>query len=253
MRLIVISDLLGQTEYIEPLREVIDEDDFDALIFTGGMGEGEEFKKEYRRARAEGEKPDKEKESILEEKKRKEEEIKKFLGYLTKLDLPVLFIPGHTDTPLEMYEDLVNTALDKTQNLHYIHLKFLQLDKFIFSGCGGIIGDESEEFFEYRIPINELKNRLRNLKTFSQEKIVVVHTPPSIDEGEEIEGAVGYVDDVIKFLKPKILFYGMIDPENKMRVINDTVAISPGPLKDGNYCIVNTKTMSVDFENLEED
>ncbi|MGM0509967.1 MAG: metallophosphoesterase [Thermoplasmatota archaeon] len=251
MRLIVISDYLGHEEYLEPLRDVVEEDDFDALVFTGGMAEGKESISEYTKALVEGREPGKEKDGITEEKKKKKEEIKKFLEYLTKFDLPVLFVPGHTDTPLEMYEDLVNIALDKTQNLHYVHLKFLQLDKFIFSGCGGIIGDESEEFFQYKIPVGELKSRLKNLKTFRQEKVMVVHTPPSVGEGDEIEESSEYVDEVIKFLKPKILFYGMIDPENKMRVINDTVVITPGPLYEGNYCIVNTKTMSVEFENLD--
>ncbi len=252
MRLIVISDYLGRQEYLEPLKEVIEGEDFDALVFTGGMAEGKESITEYTKALAEGREPGKEKDTLIEEKKRKEEDIKKFLEYLTKLDLPVLFVPGHTDTPLDMYEDLVNMALDKTQNLHYVHLKFLQLDNYIFSGCGGIIGDESEKYFQYKISIGELKTRLRNLKTFRQEKIMVVHTPPSVGEGDDMEEPSEYVNEVIKFLKPKILFYGMIDPKSKMRVINDTVAISPGPLTEGNYCVVNTKTMSVEFENLED-
>lgn len=250
MRIIGIRDYMGAEEYLDDLKVLIDQDDFDLLVFMGGISPGEEHIKEYREAKEEGREPEKSKRNIVEERKRKKKDMESFFQFLGELSTTSMIVPGRTDVPLPLLENQLEKS-EGIPDLHYIHCKFVQFKRMIFSGCGGVIGDEVEDFFEYRVDREYVFEMFKNLKGFTQEKILVFHTPPVDPVTDEPEEGLPFVNDIIDMLDPKFLFYGMVEPVDKMKIINDCVTINPGPLAEGNYVEVNTTTMNVEFKNLE--
>lgn len=251
MNIIGINDYLGSSEYLEALRDVVEAGDYDVFVFTGGLTKGEKHLEELRSAEKEGREPQKNKEVLDLERKEKKRELENFLNFLIDLDIPVMLVPGKNDIPFRMYQ-LVLEEYEDYPFLHPIHLKFVKLGGLIFSGCGGRIGDRNEDFFELEIYKEDVIQRMKNLRTFRQEKILLFHNPPVYPGTEEPKEGSPYVNQIIQMVNPKIVFYGMIDPASGMKIIDDTVAINPGPFTEGNYVEVNTTTMKVDFKKLEE-
>lgn len=252
MRIIAISDYMGAKAYLEPLNKVIKEKEPEVLLFAGGITSGDEHIKEIEAARQEERKPDRTKEVLFQERKKKREDFETFFDFIAKVDTQCLIIPGRTDCPEGLYEAVLSD-ISNYQNIRHLHLKFAQIEGILFSGCGGLIADDNEEFFECRIDRDSVISKMENLRGFKQEKILLFHTPPTLNrEKPPVPGSV-YVDELIELLRPKMLFYGMVSPENGMKIIDDCVTIDPGPLSEGNYVMVNTTTMNVDFKKLELD
>ncbi|MFO7991688.1 MAG: hypothetical protein R6U61_05280 [Thermoplasmata archaeon] len=251
MNIIGINDYLGSSEHLEALGEVIDDGDYDVFVFPGGITKGEKHREEMLSAEREGREPEKNKEELDLERKNKKREMENFLNFLIDIEIPTLLIPGRNDIPFRMYQ-LVLEEFEDYPFIHPLHLKFVKLGGLIFSGCGGKIGDRNQDFFELEVYKEDMMQRMTNLRTFSQEKILLFHNPPVYPGTEEPEEGSPYVNQIIQLVNPKIVFYGMIDPASGMKIIDDTVAINPGPFNEGNYVEVNTTTMKVDFKNLEE-
>ncbi len=250
MRIIATTDFLGEKRILEPLQKTVRKKDPDVFLFMGGMCRGESHIKEIEDAMKAGREPNKTKEALIEERKKKNEDIIQFVDFLKTLNLPCLIVPGRTDSPVPMYENILSEHISHP-NLHLIHLKYVQLGGFLFSGCGGLIADDNEHYFEYRIDKDSVRDSMKNLRSFGQEKILLFHTPfESTSEDGTVTGSM-CVNEIIKYLEPKILFYGMTPPEEKMKIIGDCVTVNPGPLAEGNYALMNTKTMNVEFKKLE--
>ncbi len=252
MRIITATDFLGKKRFLKPLQQVVRKTEPDVFLFTGGICRGEAHVKEIEEATESEREPKKTKDSLIEERKKKNEDIVQFIDFLKTLDIPCLIIPGRTDSPVPMYDNLLSEHLVHPK-LHFIHLKYVQIGGFLFSGCGGFIADDNESYFEYRIDKESVRNSMENLKSFGQEKILLFHTPfETTSEDGTIFGSQ-CVSEIIEYLKPKMLFYGMTPPENRMKIIDDCVTVNPGPLAEGDYAVVNTKTMNVEFKKLEGD
>lgn len=249
MNILAITEYLGEEKYLEPLKNVINTENIDVLVFTGGIARGKGFLKEY----MEGDEGDKDrhktKDEFEKELENKERDMNTFMGFLESIQIPAAVIPGRTDSPVSLYEEKVEQRLINSPNLHSAHLKYAQIGGFLFSGCGGLVSDESEDYFQYKISANRLMNRISNLQSFKQKKIFLFHTAPELP-GISSSYSSSKLKDLIKELGPKFVFYSMTEPENKMKVIDDTVTVNPGALYDGNYAIVNTTNMSVEFKKL---
>lgn len=247
MKLIAISGYLGVREYLSPLKKVIQDEEPDGLVFTGGMARGKESLKEF-------EKPeeDRSKKKMKEELEGKRKDIEAFMKFLRSLNIPCFVIPGRTDSPTNLYDELTGDAFDEDPDLHSIHLRFVQKSRLLFSGCGGLVSTEEEDYFSHNVHPDRMTDKMNNLKSFGQDIILLFHTPPKSALEEEPAEGNEEVEDLIEELKPKLVFYGMVYPEKKMKVVDDVVMINPGPLSEGHYGIVDTASMKVDFKDLEE-
>ncbi len=252
MRIIATTDFLGKSEFLEPLRQTVGKMEPDVFLFLGGMSRGELHIKVFEESLRTGQKPSKTEDALREERKMKSEDIVLFLEFLKSLNTPCLIIPGRTDSPVPMYEKLIADNVGYP-DLHFVHLKYLQIGRFLFSGCGGLVADESEEYFEHRINSDVVVDSMKNLRSFGQDKILLFHTPfETTGENGTLSGT-SCVKEIIEYLKPKLFFYGMTSPEKKMTVIGESVTVNPGLLARGEYAVVNTKTMNVEFKTLEVD
>ena len=250
MKIIAANDFFGEERYLGPLRNVIEEGDYDLFVYSGGLSTGNKSINEYLNSKLDGREPDKEKEDIQDEIEDKKEDMILFMDFVDDLEIPSIIVPGRTDSPLSEYEDIVRERAEKNSDIHYLHFKFVNMGGFLFSGCGGLLGQESESYFQVMVDFDKVKEMMQNLKTYKREKILILQTPPSFAFEEDI--ADEYVDHIIDMVEPKILFYGMGEPKKKLRVMNNTITVNPGPLSDGNYVTINTKNMNIRFKNLEE-
>ncbi len=248
MKIVAIADYLGEKANLDPFRRVVKEELPDLLLFTGGVTNGEEHIKELELSKKEARDPEKTKDELFKERIKKKEDFEVFFDFLKSLDIPCMIVPGKTDSPLGLFQTTLSDRLEHA-NMHYLHLKFVQMEGVLFSGCGGLLAEDSEDFFELRLDKDSVLNNMKNLRSFKQEKILLFHTPPTLEPGDPTVPGSVYVDELIDALSPKMLFYGLAK-KNGMKIIDDCVTINPGSLMEGEYVMVNTTTMKVDFKRL---
>lgn len=229
MKIVVLSDYLGRSEYLEKLTLVVEDIDPDMIVFAGGICR--------ERTGINGE----------EMVKCCSDEINEFLDHIISLGKQCLIIPGGSDVPTKTYDDIM-LERGKHPLIRHIHLRYVQIDGVLFCGCGGVIDGEG---LQYQITKSTVYDKMINLKAFKQEKILLLHTPFEIKSVHDDVGSKT-VNDLIEQLDPKMVFYAK-DPEgHKMRLVGDCVAVCPGDMASGRYCVVNTKTMNVQFKNMED-
>ncbi|MFW6040481.1 MAG: hypothetical protein ACOC85_01435, partial [Thermoplasmatota archaeon] len=157
MRIIGITDYMGEEKYLVKFKKVIKEDEFDAILFSGGITKGEAGLKEYTDAKIYDREPRRDDPSIQDEIESKKKIIKNFFNFFESVDIPFLTIPGRTDSPLSIFEKILDDVKKKNQNIHNLHFKFKTIKDIIFSGCGGLINEENESYFQNLVSFEKVK------------------------------------------------------------------------------------------------
>ncbi len=244
MKILVISDFHGASQYLQPLKNVISKKNLDLVIFCGdvvrGSARGSEWLSGVR---------NKTTHAIILEEKEDLEIYETFYTFFEQFSLPVLTVPGNMDAPEERY---FRATLNRKSNIYLIHQNMFIRDNVIFFGYGGEITDIYENYFVLQYPAEHFELSLKKYAYYECEKILVTHTPPVAKIGKEGAFVLGkeIVNKIINEVKPKLLLCGHAHKSQGIDRINETICINPGPIKYGNCVIVDSNTLDVVFEKL---
>jgi Icc-related predicted phosphoesterase len=240
-RIMALSDFHGAVHVLDYLKEKIDVVAPDLITFSGDIVKGYSRGDEWLSAQDENREP-----QITEEIKNEEKEdfrfYETFFSFLNSLSIPAFVVPGNMDAP----ESRFLKACPQTRLVHHVLVE----EPLTITGCGGELTEKEEEnFFVLQYPKEKVMD---TMKRFSGKEIdiLITHSPPvsslSFEEGQEKGSPV--VNDLIDLLRPDYVFCGHAHDQQKREWIKTTLAVNPGALKYGNYCLVEGDT--VEFGRL---
>jgi Icc-related predicted phosphoesterase len=254
MKIFAISDFHGAIEVLDDLKKKVVEVKPNLIVFTGDVVKGYARGDEWLDAIAQKRTPDMTKESIKQEEEEDLKLYEEFYGNLNELNIPVVTIPGNMDAPEERFFSQVLNFTLYSDNIHVVQENLVKVKKYIVAGFGGEITESSKEtFFVLQYPRREVEFGIRRVKFIKGTKILLFHTPPVGDvvdiEGNTHRGTL-VVNDIIKDIKPALVFCGHAHKAKGYEMISDTLVINPGALKKGNFAIVDTEKMKVELMEL---
>lgn len=167
------------------------------------------------------------------------EQAKALLSPITRLNLPILYVPGNCDLP-----SLLEAKIEGAQN---IHGSCARIDNLVFLGVGGSPLSPLNTPLEF--PEEEIVALLSSglAECSMKERLVLVsHTPPSNTKldlaffGEHI-GSVG-VRRFVEEKKPLAVFCGHVHEARGIDKIDGTVILNPGPARHGYYAVADVNS-----------
>ncbi|MEM2913292.1 MAG: metallophosphoesterase [Candidatus Bathyarchaeia archaeon] len=177
-----------------------------------------------------------------------EQQARSLLSPLSRLSVPVIFVPGNCDPP-----SLTNINLD---NIRCVHGSGIIHANFAFIGVGGspktpfntlLEMSEGEIYGTLQKSLKDLGDRINNSQT-----ILISHAPPKNTKLDttSLGGHVGSIS-VRKFIeeyKPALTLCGHIHEAKGADKIGETLIVNPGPSKQGNYAIIDVLDGSIDVK-----
>jgi len=153
---------------------------------------------------------------------------------LTRLNLPILYVPGNCD--------LSSFFKEKIENATNLHASCTKIKDYTFIGVGGAPSSYLKTPLEF--PDNWLMNSLNEgfaLCSSTEKLIILSHAPPFntqldmayMNEHIGSRSVRGFVEEK----KPIAVFCGHVHEAPGIDYINETLIVNPGPAKKGNYAI----------------
>lgn len=155
---------------------------------------------------------------------------------LTKLQLPIFFVPGNCDPPSLAEVDI--------ENARCIHGACEIYGDAVFFGVGGgTISPFNTPFEMTETDIMNLLSRSFKHNPTKRWSIFVSHSPPK-DTRVDLSYASQHVGsssirEFIEEKKPSIVFCGHIHEAQGTDKIGETILVNPGPARHGHYALVN--------------
>jgi Icc-related predicted phosphoesterase len=254
MRIFAISDFHGAIEILDDLKKMVVEVNPNLIVFTGDVVKGYARGDEWLDAISQKRTPDRTKESIKQEAEEDLKLYEEFYGSLNDLNIPVVTIPGNMDAPEERFFSQVLNFTLYSDNIHVVQESLVKVEKYIIGGFGGEITESSKEtFFVLQYPRKEVEFGIRRIKFIKGAKILLFHTPPVgnvVDMEDNTHRGTSVVNDIIKEIKPALVFCGHAHKAKGYEMVSNTLVINPGALKKGNFAIVESEEMSVELMEL---
>lgn len=251
MKIVSISDFHGKIDILHSLSDAIQSEAPDLIVFTGDIVKGYARGDEYLSAKAENRSPMKGLKSIEDEDGEDLKLYKEFYNFLTGLNAPVFTIPGNMDAPEGRYFDTFKNL--NPQNVNLVHNKMAKFEDFTLFGFGGEVSEfESEDFFVLIYPKNKVDDAFKKMDGVEGEKIFLFHTPPVSKVGLEggAQRGTKVINGIIEKYKPDFVFCGHAHKAQGEDSIGESIIINPGPLKGGNYTVVETEKRKVIFQKF---
>lgn len=249
MRILAISDVHGSTDLLERLAERSRRERPDVVVFSGDIVRGYARGNEWLAAQGTYRVPNRGKPESLEEEAEDLQLYREFYEATDSLGVPVLVIPGNMDAPEPRFFSVALNQILSSPNIHLAQENLVKIGLWLFCGFGGITEDEREKFFVLRYPRWEVEFALRWLRYAEVNLVLLFHTPTigRLDlEGEEHRGS-RVVNDLIAAIRPRLAFCGHGHRCRGTEWIGQTLVVNPGVFKYGNFAVVNTDTMQVQF------
>jgi hypothetical protein len=254
MKIFAISDFHGAIEILDNLKKKAVEVNPNLIVFTGDVVKGYARGGEWLDAISQKRAPDRTKERIEQEKEEDLKLYEEFYRSLNELNIPVVTIPGNMDAPEERFFSHVLNFTLSSDNIHVVQESLIKVGKYIISGFGGEITESSKEtFFVLQYPRKEVEFGIRRVKFIKGHKILLFHTPPVgnvVDKEENTHRGTSVVNDIIKEIKPTLVFCGHAHKAKGYEMISNTLVVNPGALKKGHFAIVEPEEMKVELMEL---
>jgi hypothetical protein len=253
MRFLAITDLRSATEQLPKVIELAQRERVDAVVFAGNIVGENPRVTAFHEAEAADRAPALEP-AVLDELEREAvRAYEAFFDELGKLDVPVMVVPGYLDAPERLYLQAALNHEVVAPNIHMIHRSFVPLPQanLVVAGFGGQLSEERRENRYLLIyPDWEAEFAFEFLRHLEQDPVLVFHTPPRHDnldlEGDRHIGRP-IVKELIKTYRPRFAFCGSALDGQGTAMIGPTLVVNPGPLRDGHYALLDTRTREVTF------
>jgi uncharacterized protein len=174
------------------------------------------------------------------------------LRALSRAQLPVYWVPGPRDAPVDRYlRDALNIEI-ACPLLHCVHGTFAYASGGVLvAGMGGEISDDPEEPRQeqtrLRYPRWEVEYRLKVLQEITKyNQLVLLFTTPPAHKRLSAGGSE-VVTELVNTFRPRLV---VCAGERGVEIIGRSLTVSPGDLRDGHYAIANLHTKAAELEEL---
>jgi uncharacterized protein len=180
----------------------------------------------------------------------KPEDLRAVLRALAAGGLPAFWIPGPGDAPVEHYLRESHEAELLLPSLRGVHGAAAFAPGYVlFAGMGGEISDDAfaprEEIKALRYPYWEVDYRLKALRDLDEFELVLMFWTPPAHPG--LRGGSEALAEFVETHRPRLVLCNG-EPEAKM--LDATLVVMPGSLRDGHYAVVDLRTLWSTFEEL---
>lgn len=173
--------------------------------------------------------------------------VKNILSLLSGLNIPIIYIPGNTDT-IEAQEVIKSWS---DSEVHFLDCNTKIIDSIQFYGCGGS-KLYSKEYFEPLCDMEflpeDFRSRFNNLfellKTKNDEviSILLTHESPSFsiqNSTIQVNGGSNVIKELITKLKPQVTIFGHYHEYSVSKKVKDTIYLNPGPLACYRFALID--------------
>jgi len=255
MKLLVISDFHGATEYLEPIKERSRELGVEAVLFCGDIVKGHARGDEWLAAQKEGRPPRRELPGIDTERTEDLDLYDVFYTSMDELWVPTYVVPGNMDAPLSRYVQVAEETVDTRSRTRFAHGRMLPLgEEFALIGVGGELTEqEREDFFVLRFPEWEARYACLPGRFSDRPVILLTHMPPvgaEVDVTPKGHKGSPVVNRLIDLVAPTYLFCGHAHDSQAREELGGTIIVNPGALKKGHYGFLDTELDRVELQTL---
>ena len=253
MQILLISDLRGVMERLALLLARRGRFAWEAVCFCGNIVAGQARRKEWHDAAREGRPPNRNCREVIEEAYQDLQTYKQFCTLISRLEIPVLLIPGELDAPEERYFLFLQQSAFGSETIRLAQENILQAGPYLFAGFGGrLTENQSEDYFLLHYARTETIFALRRPHYLNPPRILLFYAPPWLpdDEPAQAEGASPLVTHLINAAAPSLLFSSSPTRLPRSKTYGGTVVVQPGALADGHFAVVQTKTREAEFHTL---
>lgn len=208
LRLLILSDLHGNSLLVRKIYEQASKEEINALIVCGDLTHFGDLA-----------------------------QTKEILKELAGLGLPVLFVPGNCDP-----KELVSISL--FQGMINIHGRCKEIGGLSFLGIGG--SSPSPFYTPFEMSESEMKNILNEARKNSKPKerfVLVSHSPPintKVDlTSSGIHAGSRAVREFVEIEKPLLVLCGHVHEARGTDVLDRVLIVNPGPAHKGLYALVD--------------
>jgi len=220
MRVMVASDLHGNTHYADELKEKGVEEEVELIVLCGDLTNFGTVNLGL-----------------------------KILEMVAGAEIPVLFVPGNCDP-----KELANAKTGK--GVHCIHKSSYRVRDYEFMGLGGSSATPFHTLFE--LGESEIETMLENAYENvgeSKHLALVSHTPPKDTKLDKAQfGVAAGSLSVRKFIlekKPDAVFCGHIHESRGIDTLGSTVMVNPGPAFRGFYAVAKLENrVEIELKSL---
>jgi Icc-related predicted phosphoesterase len=175
------------------------------------------------------------------------------LKLLGAANLPVFWVPGPLDAPIQEYLSECFSLEIAFPLLRGVHGTFaLGPHNVLFAGMGGEIRDAPDtrraEEFLLRYPAWEAEYRLKVIRDLKPYERVFLFTTPPAHKGLRSAGS-DVLAELVKTYDPVVVITGGETPEQV--VLGTSLVVAPGRLDRGHYAIVDLHRRSAEPGRLE--
>lgn len=207
MRLLLITDIHGDTEKLE---KILERENHDAVLCAGDLSDANEFS-DY------------------------EDQLNKVLDLFEEQGVMTKTVPGNMDPEEECVRELIQRRMN-------IHKKIASFENFEVVGFGGGITPFGTPFEPEE---SEIKSALETLyeRMKDDRKFGVIHQPPADTELDIADGDhVGSkkVRQLIEDKEFELILTGHIHESRGRDSISGTEIVNPGPVMEGFYAVAET-------------
>lgn len=202
MRVLLVTDIHGDTEKLE---KIVEKEDVDAVLCAGDLSDANEFS-DY------------------------EAQLSEVLDVFEKQGLMTKAVPGNMDPE----EECVKQLIQRRMNIHKKIASFEEFDAVGFGGGQTPFGTPFEpEGEEIKTALSTLYDRMK-----ADIKIGVIHQPPAATSLDVVDGDHVGSKEVRELIEEKdfdLVLTGHIHEARSLEELEGTQVINPGPVMEGYY------------------
>lgn len=248
MKIALFADYHGGERVWPQLEEALEDERLDLIVFAGDILDSPERETEWQRVLSGGKParkpvPEEEDQDVIEELAYRE-----FFINLTGFGVPVLYVPGHIDSPTTRLE---RVAAEFT-NVTNLQASPYESGEYTFVGWGGALGSVDSDDRFYCTDERKFKKQFNSgFQSDPTSTILVVHTPPvsRVDLDPVSDKHVGSksVSEIVEKHQPAFCFCGHAHGAPGQDTIGSTVVVNSGPMFKGRYALIDTQQHKVIF------
>lgn len=219
-RILCAADPHGAGQMLDPLMDVAEDRDVQAIAVVGDLS-GDEHKTETYRS---------------------------LFRALGEAGRPAYWVPGAGDAPVDDYLREAQNMEVVFPHLHGLHgtLAFAAGD-LLFAGIGGEISDDPDEPRQEQdrlcYPRWEAEYRLKLLGELDEHQLVLLFATHPSHKGHGTPGSEA-LHELVATRRPRVVVCG---GERGSEMLGRSLVVSPGSLRDGHYAIVDLLAHEVEF------
>lgn len=248
MKIALFADYHGEDRIWPFLEEALEDQRLDLIVFAGGILESEEREAQWQQVLSTGKAPRKSKTADDEDGVVDEIAYREFFVNLSGFGVPVVFVPGHLDSPTSLLMETVKGFSDACN----VESSPFKTGDYTFVGRGGALGpvDADEKFYCSKERTFK-KHFASGFDSDPAKTILLVHTLPissvELDTKADNHAGAKAINDVIDKLQPAFCFCAHAHSMPGQDTLGATIVVNPGSMYRGRYALIDMDSRRVLF------